>query len=134
MAKSINVRFSRSRSVPVFNNKHQAWLNQLDQKALSAWVHQQSLPSELPDHFLARPRLLEAIDEGPDITWLLAPAGFGKSTALSHWFREKEQQQNTIAVWLSLGTKDNSPIFFLAPCPRDHGTGDAGFSDRCPGT
>ena len=104
-------------TLQAFNNKNQDWLKALDQKALMAWVNLKSQPADLPENFLPRPRLLHQLDTGKRTTWLLAPAGFGKTTLLSHCYHtlntESESVSKNISVWLSLGAKDNSALFLL---------------------
>jgi LuxR family transcriptional regulator, maltose regulon positive regulatory protein len=59
---------------------------------------------------VARPRLLhtlEACVQHP-LTFLAAPAGFGKTVLLSAWAR---QQQRTVG-WVSLDSSDNDPVQF----------------------
>lgn len=69
---------------------------------------------------VARPRLIESLERGRflPLSLLVAPAGFGKTTAVSAWLAETEFQ----AVWLSLDTEDNDPIRFClylsAACER----------------
>lgn len=96
-----------------FNSDQQAWLTQLDQKVLSSWVTSKSKPVDLPDHYLSRPGLLKKLDQGKAITWLLAPAGYGKSILLSDWFRQQTHADQTLGIWLSLDNKDNHNAFLL---------------------
>jgi LuxR family transcriptional regulator, maltose regulon positive regulatory protein len=60
---------------------------------------------------IARPRLSELIDRGLDCAIILvsAPAGYGKTTLVSNWLKEK----NIPSAWLSLDAGDNDPIRFL---------------------
>ncbi len=61
---------------------------------------------------VARPRLTEALNRGLDaaLTLVSAPAGFGKSTALTQWLASLT---GTRAVaWLSLDERDNDPTLF----------------------
>ncbi|HEX5542904.1 MAG TPA: LuxR C-terminal-related transcriptional regulator [Micromonospora sp.] len=55
----------------------------------------------LPDPVVARPRLLRHLDAGADgpVTLLVAPAGWGKTTLLSSWFRDRRDR--TALAWLS---------------------------------
>jgi LuxR family maltose regulon positive regulatory protein len=59
-----------------------------------------------------RPRLLERLNAGLDrkLTFVSAPAGFGKTTLLSAW---SAMCQRPVA-WLSLDQEDSDPIRFLA--------------------
>ena len=67
-----------------------------------------------------RPDLLERLSDGLDrkLTLLSAPAGFGKTTLVSHWV-ENLQGNNEIdgqpikVTWLSLDGDDNDPVCFL---------------------
>ena len=98
---------------PSFHNKYDAWLDDIDQKALSAWVSLKSAPTELPDHFLERSHLNRALSDGKPITWLMAPAGYGKSTAMSHWYSKQLEQSGNVGIWLTLDQKDNLASFLL---------------------
>ncbi|MEH6449477.1 MAG: LuxR C-terminal-related transcriptional regulator [Oleispira sp.] len=96
-----------------FRSDQQAWLSQLDQKVISSWVTQKSKAIELPAHFLARPELSKKLSEGKPITWLLAPAGYGKSVLLSDWYSQQVNRQDTLGLWLTLDNKDNHAAFLL---------------------
>jgi LuxR family maltose regulon positive regulatory protein len=58
-----------------------------------------------------RPRLTERLNEGlhGKLTLISAPAGFGKTTLVSHWL----EQVNLPAAWLSLDEDDNDLARFL---------------------
>jgi LuxR family maltose regulon positive regulatory protein len=60
---------------------------------------------------IARPRLTDLINDGLDRAFILvsAPAGYGKTTLVSSWLKEK----NIPSTWLSLDGGDNDPIRFL---------------------
>lgn len=60
---------------------------------------------------IARPRLSDLITGGLDRALILvsAPAGYGKTTLVSSWLKEKEIP----SAWLSLDNGDNDPIRFL---------------------
>ncbi len=62
--------------------------------------------------FVARPRLIQRMDEGLDhkLTLISAPAGFGKSTLASEWVTASGRP----AGWLLLDEGDNDPTRFLA--------------------
>lgn len=96
-----------------FNLDPQAWLSKLDQKVLASWVTSKSKPVELPEHYLSRPELLHSLNHGKGITWLLAPAGYGKSVLISDWYIHQMQSSETQGVWLSLDNKDNHVAFLL---------------------
>lgn len=57
-----------------------------------------------------RPRIHARLDEGLQgkLTLVTAPAGFGKTTAIAQWVRERELP----AAWLSLDAGDNDPVRF----------------------
>jgi LuxR family maltose regulon positive regulatory protein len=99
------------------SSAQQAWLSKLDQKALSSWVTLKSKAIDLPDHFLARDELSDKLSQGKAITWLLAPAGYGKSVLLSDWYRrhirQPDDEQGTLGLWLTLDSKDNHEAFLL---------------------
>jgi LuxR family maltose regulon positive regulatory protein len=67
-----------------------------------------------------RPGLIERLNDGLDrkLTLISAPAGFGKTTLVSHWVenlrdnKEKDEQAIKVA-WLSLDGDDNDPVRFL---------------------
>jgi LuxR family maltose regulon positive regulatory protein len=60
---------------------------------------------------IVRPRLSDLITGGLDRALILvsAPAGYGKTTLISSWLKEKEIP----SAWLSLDGGDNDPIRFL---------------------
>ena len=68
------------------------------------------IPPARPN-MVARPRLLERLDQGLSarLTLLSAPAGFGKTTLLSAWLAEFSSP----AAWVSLDAGDNDPVVFL---------------------
>ncbi len=68
------------------------------------------IPPARPE-VIARPRLLERLDEGlaRKLTLVSAPAGFGKSTLVASWAARCGRP----AAWLSLDAGDNDPIRFL---------------------
>lgn len=102
-----------------FNSDQNAWLSKLDQKVLSSWVALNSQPAELPENYLVRPELLQRLTQAKPITWLLAPAGYGKSILLSDWYaqalkyEQASEQTQTLGIWLSLDIKDNQAAFLL---------------------
>ena len=63
-------------------------------------------------HLVPRSRLAERIEAGVQLghklTLLAAPAGFGKTTAVSAWAHQNHRQ----VAWLSLEESDNEPIIF----------------------
>ena len=70
-------------------------------------------PRTRPD-LVARPRLREAlaVGEGPRLTLVSAPAGFGKTTLLTEW-TEAHATGDRGVVWVSLDETDNDPARFL---------------------
>jgi LuxR family maltose regulon positive regulatory protein len=68
------------------------------------------IPSTRPKIVL-RPRLIERLNEGLSRKLILisAPAGFGKTTLLSEWLRDK----SIASTWLSLDEGDSDPARFL---------------------
>lgn len=57
-------------------------------------------------HYIARPRLLEALPDQPGFTvWLEAPYGYGKSVLTSQWAAELEDRGWRV-IWLSLAYRD----------------------------
>jgi LuxR family maltose regulon positive regulatory protein len=63
-------------------------------------------------NWIARPRLTQQLDQGSErkLTLLSAPAGFGKTTLLSSWIK----QRHLAVAWLSLDAGDNDPGRFLS--------------------
>jgi len=102
-----------------FNSDQDAWLSTLDQKILSSWVALNSQPAALPEHYLARPALSQRLTHAKAITWLLAPAGYGKSVLLSDWYvqtlehSQSLEHEQVLGIWLSLDAKDNQAEFLL---------------------
>jgi LuxR family maltose regulon positive regulatory protein len=72
-------------------------------------------PSQVRPKLVARPRLIARLerDAGRKLTLISAPAGFGKTTLLLKWLREREGSNGSVA-WLSLDEGDNDPIRFLS--------------------
>jgi LuxR family transcriptional regulator, maltose regulon positive regulatory protein len=62
----------------------------------------------------SRSRLIERMNEGflrtPGVTFISAPAGFGKTTLVSDWITSCGR----LAAWLSLDPGDTDPARFLA--------------------
>ena len=60
---------------------------------------------------VARPRLIELLDQGLDKALILvsAPAGYGKTTLIASWL----PQLSLRSAWLSLDKRDNDPLHFL---------------------
>jgi LuxR family maltose regulon positive regulatory protein len=69
----------------------------------------------LPATLVIRERLLRQLDSGSQgkLTLLSAPAGFGKTTAVSQWITQRRTLQPHLPVaWLSLDPGDNDPNRF----------------------
>lgn len=81
---------------------------------------------------VARARLAERLDPEPGrrLTLISAPAGFGKSTLLGGWAKDRMDGGHPVA-WLSLDAADNDPVRFLAylVAATRTGTGDEGFGE-----
>ena len=71
------------------------------------------IPPPRPD-FIARPQLLEHLDQGlrksRSLTLVSAPAGYGKSTMVVSWIHERHLS----AAWLAVDVGDNDPARFFA--------------------
>ncbi|GCE11068.1 LuxR C-terminal-related transcriptional regulator [Tengunoibacter tsumagoiensis] len=65
-----------------------------------------AIPPAYARNTLARVRLYHRLDEGAQrlLTLVMAPAGFGKTTLLSDWLR----QRSALAAWVSLDQLDNN--------------------------
>ena len=63
-----------------------------------------------PRGFVARPRLVDRLDDGlaRELTLISAPAGFGKTSLLADWSQRRERRVG----WLSLDAGDNDPVRF----------------------
>ena len=59
---------------------------------------------------LDRPSLLEVLEDvyGHGLTLVSAPAGYGKTTLLSQWYRAQEASSHF--AWISLDEQDNDPV------------------------
>jgi LuxR family maltose regulon positive regulatory protein len=68
-----------------------------------------NIPQSRPDH-LARPRLIERLDQGMarEVILVCTPAGFGKTTLLADWAATARWP----VAWLSLDAGDDDPIRF----------------------
>lgn len=69
-------------------------------------------------HLVARPRILRQLDTSFEanhrLTLVSAPAGFGKTTALTDWLVHLDQRHTNVRVaWLSLDEDDNDLVRFL---------------------
>lgn len=69
---------------------------------------------------VSRPRLIEQLDQGlrQKISLVSAPAGFGKTTIVSHWIKGLQNRKETggesvRVAWLSLDEADNDSNRFL---------------------
>ncbi|MFD0674622.1 LuxR C-terminal-related transcriptional regulator [Cohnella sp. GCM10027633] len=73
-------------------------------------LHTKTTPPVSRMHLVERQRLTELIEQGVQgrLTLLSAPAGFGKTTALSQWTR----RTGCGVAWLSLDEADNDPTRF----------------------
>ena len=71
------------------------------------------IPPRLPEVLSERKRLLQHLNdaEAASLTLVCAAAGFGKTTLLTQWYRQRQYQGDAIA-WLSLEESDNSPSLF----------------------
>ncbi|MGG3283279.1 LuxR C-terminal-related transcriptional regulator [Paenibacillus solani] len=68
-----------------------------------------SLPG-LKEHLIRRDRLLQDMASGRrgQLTAIIAPAGYGKSTLLAQWAHEAAER----CAWVSLDERDNDPVRF----------------------
>jgi LuxR family transcriptional regulator, maltose regulon positive regulatory protein len=72
-------------------------------------------PSQARLKLVARPRLTAKLEREParKLTLISAPAGFGKTTLLVEWLRDRADGGGSVA-WLSLDEGDNDPTRFLS--------------------
>ncbi len=68
-------------------------------------------PTSIPDRYVKRKALMEGLKKGTrlPVTLISAPAGYGKTTAVSYWL----QHQSTPYGWISLDETDNNLRQFL---------------------
>ncbi len=81
--------------------------------APSSFIEGKIQPPQLSAMWLDRPTLLTLLEKASDhkLTLLHAPAGSGKSTALSQWYHQR-REKNSIA-WLCLEPLDNDVTRFF---------------------
>jgi LuxR family maltose regulon positive regulatory protein len=72
-------------------------------------------PSQARPNLVSRRRLIAKLerDAGRKLTLISAPAGFGKTTLLVEWLKDREGGDQSVA-WLSLDEGDNDPVRFLS--------------------
>jgi LuxR family transcriptional regulator, maltose regulon positive regulatory protein len=72
-------------------------------------------PSQARPKLVARPCLTAMLEREPSrkLTLISAPAGFGKTTLLVEWLRERTGGEGYVA-WVSLDEGDNDPVRFLS--------------------
>ncbi len=89
-------------------------------------------PSQSRPKLVARPRLVKRLspEAGRRLTLVSAPAGFGKTTLLGKWAKDRTDKGRTVA-WLSLDEDDNDPARFLSyvVAAVGRGTGEEGFGE-----
>src|ERR671916_1075538 len=78
-------------------------------------VYTKLRPSQARPELVARPRLTAKLEREPSrkLTLISAPAGFGKTTLLVEWLRERAGGEGWVA-WVSLDEGDNDPVRFLS--------------------
>jgi LuxR family maltose regulon positive regulatory protein len=64
------------------------------------------IPPALPIHLVNRSRLIDRLNS--PITFVTAPAGYGKSTLVSQWLR----QEQVPFIWMALDNSDDDPVWF----------------------
>lgn len=72
------------------------------------------VPAMRPE-LVSRTRLIDQLNRGlhRKLTLISAPAGFGKTTLVSHWLEDLQNNQTVRVAWLSLDDEDNDLIRFL---------------------
>jgi LuxR family maltose regulon positive regulatory protein len=72
-------------------------------------------PSQARPNLVVRPRLTVRLEReaGRKLTLISAPAGFGKTTLLVEWLKEREDGDRSVA-WVSLDEGDSDPVRFLS--------------------
>ncbi|MCB0033889.1 MAG: hypothetical protein KDE51_07715, partial [Anaerolineales bacterium] len=72
---------------------------------------------------VARPRLIQTLNAGlpGKLAVVAAPAGFGKTTLVSHWLQQLPEPYDTAVAWISLDGGDNDlRRFFSYVCAALH--------------
>src|SRR5262245_10240350 len=74
------------------------------------------IPHRSSDRSIARPHLINRLNEARLLTILAAPAGYGKTTLVSLWATRLQDQgpPNPAIAWVSLEADDNDPARFVA--------------------
>src|ERR687884_280561 len=88
-------------------------------------------PSKARPRLVARSRLTAKLEREPGrkLTLISAPAGFGKTTLLVEWLRERAGGEGYVA-WVSLDEGDNDPVRFLSYLVAAlRRTGEEGFGE-----
>jgi LuxR family maltose regulon positive regulatory protein len=78
---------------------------------VSMGVRTRVVPPRLPVDYVARPRLLAALDPGPSggLTLLVAPAGFGKTTTVAAWAAWTPRP----VAWLTISEAERETVAFI---------------------
>jgi LuxR family transcriptional regulator, maltose regulon positive regulatory protein len=79
---------------------------------------------------VSRPRLTEKLEHesGRKLTLISAPAGFGKTTLLIEWSKDRAAG-GRLSGWVSLDEDDNDPIRFLSYLATALGAVEEGFGE-----
>ena len=78
-----------------------------DATGMPILVEAKLAPPRLRPGLLARPRLIEALDEGnAALTLVAAPPGYGKTTAVRAWCAHR----GSALAWVTLDARDNDPV------------------------
>ena len=88
----------------------------LDEGKQASYIFSRKIhPIELEENFLDRSRLLDQLTKysESDITFVSAPAGFGKSILLSQW-HDQLQRQNVPVAWVTLDSLDSDLCRLMA--------------------
>lgn len=83
--------------------------------AVSPLLFSKLAPPRLRAALLDRPRLFTLLDAGRacPLTFLSAPAGFGKTTLVCQWLAARRASRDfPLVAWVSLETTDNDPVRF----------------------
>lgn len=83
---------------------------------------------------VSRPRLTEKLEHesGRKLTLISAPAGFGKTTLLVEWSKDRTAA-GRLGGWLSLDEGDNDPTRFLSYLATALGAVEEGFGEAVLG-
>lgn len=97
---------SRSKLVPLRSNTKESYYHQEP-----LLFESKLIPPKQPRFLVSRPNIVSSISHGLErkLTLVVAPAGFGKTTAVLEWLKDT----GASVAWLSMEYGENQPVLFL---------------------